>query len=82
MSASPESRARDVERRQERLGKADAAFSAAHAELAAEVATWGLTHEQIWDAFRTACQDEAARRQRHRDVRTTLAQLPQLFIAV
>lgn len=79
---SEEQAARDLQQRGERLAEAEAAFAGARAELAAEVATWGLTHEQLLDAFHQACQAEAARRQRHRDVRATLAQLPQLFIAV
>lgn len=66
----------------ERLAKARAEFDAAHAELAAQVAIWGRTHDELLADFRAACDEEAARRQRHRDVRATLAQLPQLFIAV
>ncbi|MEH0553425.1 hypothetical protein [Streptomyces sp. B21-101] len=74
------SRAR--QERQERLSKAQAAYDAARAELAAEVAVWGHTHDELLADFHAACQQEADRRQRHRDVRATLAQLPHLFIAV
>lgn len=66
----------------ERASEATAALQAARAELAAQVAMWGLTHEELLSAYRTACAQEETRRQHHRDVRTTLAQLPQLFIAV
>ncbi|MFF3875999.1 hypothetical protein [Streptomyces sp. NPDC001978] len=38
--------------------------------------------DELYAAYREKLTTEAARRQRHRDVRADLAQLPQLFIAV
>lgn len=81
-NADPEWRRREQQRREERLDEAQAALDAACAELAAEVATWGRTHDEAFADFKAACNQEAARRQRVRDVYATLAQLPQLFIAV
>jgi hypothetical protein len=80
--ASSEWRQREQQRRQGLLDKANSEASAAHAELAAEVATWGCTHRETVEAFQSACDQEAVRRQRHREVRAALAELPQLFIAV
>ncbi|WP_406306277.1 hypothetical protein OHA61_34190 [Streptomyces sp. NBC_00885] len=80
--ADPEWRERDRQRRLERLDEAQAAHDAACAELAAQVATFGRTHDELLAEFQATCNQEAARRQRHRDVYTSLAQLPQLFIAV
>lgn len=40
----------------------------------------GIDSEQLHAAALTAIRAESARRQRHRELRTTLAQLPQLFI--
>ncbi|MEU4216221.1 hypothetical protein [Actinoplanes sp. NPDC026623] len=37
---------------------------------------------RLCEAYKAAVQDEEARRQRHREVRASLAELPQLFIAV
>jgi len=50
--------------------------------LAAEVSRYNADLGQLLDAVDSAATVEAARRQRHRDTRTTLADLPQLFIAV
>lgn len=52
----------------------------AFGELDAEVDSWGLTWPEIQAEYDAAIRAEAARRQRHRDIRATLAQLPQLFI--
>lgn len=43
---------------------------------------WGLSYSEIKDAARAELEVEAERWQRHRDLRKTLAELPQLFIAV
>jgi len=40
------------------------------------------TANQMYEALKEECRAEAARRRRHRDIRATLAELPQLFIAV
>ncbi|MFF1548727.1 hypothetical protein [Streptomyces sp. NPDC058291] len=82
LGADPEWRDRERQRRQERLDAANSAASAAHAELAAQVATWGRTNDEVFADYQEACELEAARRRRQREVRATLAQLPQLFIAV
>lgn len=69
--------------RGEELGALVAAMeerSAAVAALDAEVDGWGLTWPEIKAQYESVIRAEAARRQRHRDVRATLAQLPQLFI--
>lgn len=68
--------------RQRLLDKAEAEFGEAKAVLAAEVALTGQTPEDLFGAFEQACADEAERRERHRALRDTIAQLPQLFIAV
>lgn len=48
--------------------------------LDAELTENGLSWESARAAYERAVRAEAARRQRHRDVRATLAGLPQLFI--
>ncbi|MFI6879857.1 hypothetical protein ACIBL6_41090 [Streptomyces sp. NPDC050400] len=50
-------------------------------ELAAQVSAWG-TPEELLVELRQAGQQEVERRERHRATRATLAELPQLFIAV
>jgi hypothetical protein len=66
----------DIETWIETLGKRSEAVAA----LDAEVSGWGQTWPEIRAEYDAAIRAEAARRQRHRDVRATLAQLPQLFI--
>lgn len=64
-----------------RYAELKAELGSAAAELR-EAFGWGECDEvQVEQRFRQANQAEADRRQRHRDVRATLAQLPQLFIA-
>ncbi|MCW2899693.1 MAG: hypothetical protein JWO67_1958 [Streptosporangiaceae bacterium] len=54
----------------------------AKAVLDAEVDGYGASLNQLQADLQVAVAAEADRRQRHRDVRTALAELPQLFIAV
>lgn len=61
---------------------AKTAFAEALAKLDAEVDAWGRTYRELGDALTAVARAEAERRQRHRELRTTLAELPQLFIAV
>ncbi|MFF4836585.1 hypothetical protein [Streptomyces sp. NPDC001315] len=74
-------RERAVTDKQVALEKMEQEFSAARDALDKEVAEWG-THKALSSALTDAAQGEAERRQRHRDARAALAQLPQLFIAV
>jgi hypothetical protein len=50
--------------------------------LDAEVASWGLSREQVLSDYRSAITRERDRRQRHRELHLSLLALPQLFIAV
>lgn len=50
--------------------------------LAAEVATYDATLAELEADLRDVVTAERSRRQKHRDARAALAQLPQLFIAV
>lgn len=50
--------------------------------LAAEVAEWGVDPADMLAEHTQLVEAEAARRERHRSARRTLAELPQLFIAV
>lgn len=61
-----------------RLTEAEAALTSATAALDAEFGEG--TYKECSDALMAVTQAEADRRQRHRDVLATLAQLPQLFI--
>jgi hypothetical protein len=71
------------EERKAALEAAVVADKEAFARLQEEVRGWPVQgFQETYDAFVRAAQVEAARRQRHRDVRRTLADLPQLFIAV
>jgi len=54
----------------------------ARAVLAAEVDGYGVSRDQLWADLETVVAIEAARRERHRDTRAALSELPQLFIAV
>ncbi|PZG72589.1 hypothetical protein C1I97_37945 [Streptomyces sp. NTH33] len=67
---------------QEQLAKAEARAADTLAALDAGIDDWNITFDEAHAAYRKAVADEVARRRRHRDVRATLAQLPQLFIAV
>lgn len=58
------------------------ALDQAIAELADEIAAWGVDLDDVLAELNRSARAEAARRQRHRDVRKALAELPQLFIAV
>ncbi|MFD8945259.1 hypothetical protein ACFV00_25175 [Streptomyces californicus] len=65
--------------------QADTALAEARAArdvLVAEVAEWGVTLDDLQEARHQLIDAEAARRERHRSARRTLAALPQLFIAV
>lgn len=68
--------------RQESLVKAEVSAQETLAALDAEVNSWDCTFDDVRAEYKKTIDAEAERRQRHRDVRTTLAQLPQLFIAV
>jgi hypothetical protein len=61
---------------------AQRAFEDMRNALDAEIGHLGLSHGQLAEAMNAAAHAEHLRRQRHRDVRTALADLPQLFIAV
>lgn len=50
------------------------------ADALLEAALGDRSYQDLVAAFQAATQAEAERRQRHRDVRTELGQLPQLFI--
>ncbi|WP_433542029.1 hypothetical protein ACQP10_38400 (plasmid) [Streptosporangium sandarakinum] len=52
------------------------------AALNEEVTGWGIPYHQILEDYEDVIQAEQQRRQRHRDTRAKLAELPQLFIAV
>jgi hypothetical protein len=52
------------------------------AVLDAEVASWGMSGEEVAAAYRAAVQAELARREAQRAIRAQLGALPQLFIAV
>ncbi|MET7335998.1 hypothetical protein [Nonomuraea sp. NPDC005650] len=54
----------------------------AQGALFEEVNDWDLTPAEIDHEFHAAISTELERRQRHRDVRAQLAELPQLFIAL
>lgn len=62
--------------------KAEATLQGATAELGIELKESGTTLEESLHALSAATRAEADRRHRHRDLRKTLADLPQLFIAV
>lgn len=72
----------DVRHEEERtqLQQVRKLFAQAVASLDAEQEARGRDWLTIRDAFSAEVQAEAARRQRHRDVRAQLAALPQLFI--
>jgi hypothetical protein len=62
--------------------KALEGFADVRTAMDAEIGQLGLSHGQLAEAMNAAVHAEHLRRQRHRDVRTALADLPQLFIAV
>ncbi len=61
---------------------AEEAAQGARKELAQEVSAYSTSLDALWEAAIDRIGIEASRQQRHRDVRATLAELPQLFIAV
>lgn len=71
-----------LERAQRAADQANSELAAASAVLDAEIAIWGMSYKELTDAYSAAAKAEADRRQRHRDTRAALADLPQLFIAV
>jgi hypothetical protein len=68
--------------RQSCVTKAEQTFRGALAALDAEVDSWGCSFDEVQTEYKQVVDREAERRQRHREVRAGLAQLPQLFIAV
>ncbi|MFI6444880.1 hypothetical protein [Kitasatospora sp. NPDC050543] len=77
-----ESRESELSRQRESAANADSELAAALAILEAELDAWGMTYDVLKDELTAAAKAEADRRQRHRDMRTELNRLPQLFIAV
>ncbi|MER5348932.1 hypothetical protein ABT093_01140 [Kitasatospora sp. NPDC002551] len=77
-----ESRESELSRQRESAAKADSELAAALANLDAELDAWGMTYDMLKDELTAAAKAESDRRQRHRDARTELNKLPQLFIAV
>ncbi|MFI5739142.1 hypothetical protein ACIA9I_12305 [Streptomyces anulatus] len=84
--ANPQQSARwewqSLDQLQAEAGAANAEASAALNVLVAEVAAWGLDLSDVRAAHDQLIEAEAARRERHRAARRSLAELPQLFIAV
>lgn len=79
--ASPATPEHVAERRAD-TAQALRGFEDVRTALDAEIGQLGLSHGQLAEAMNAAAHEEHLRRQRHRDVRTALAELPQLFIAV
>jgi hypothetical protein len=64
------------------LAEAEEKFRSALAKLDAEVDSWNTTVDELRSKCEAAAKAEVERRQRHRDARDALVDLPQLFIAV
>lgn len=71
-----------LDRARRAVDEANSEQAAAIAVLDAEIATWGMSYQELTNAYAAAVKAEADRRRRHRDTRGALAELPQLFIAV
>ncbi|MCX5209774.1 hypothetical protein OG689_10810 [Kitasatospora sp. NBC_00240] len=77
-----EGRQRELARGTTAVEKAEADLAEAAAALDARVDSWGLTYQELGAALTAAAKAEAERRERHREARRRLGELPQLFIAV
>jgi hypothetical protein len=67
---------------QKRVANAEDEARSTLAALDAEIDSWNTTIDELKADFNAAVGAEVERRQRHRDIRVTLTELPQLFIAV
>ncbi|MEU8148443.1 hypothetical protein [Nonomuraea sp. NPDC048901] len=71
-----------IEQRKIEQQQATAEAEQARDALNEEIDNWHLTPIEVNHAYHAAIAAELERRQRHRDIRAQLAELPQLFIAL